>query len=365
MTRKIFNIYRSQAVGFERALDEMLAAIAENENEVIRIVVFGAPNNNDEYVRQRSILEQRCNETFCERTPMVGYIAQAPLRYTLAAEVTFVDKSVAANIVRCKDYIRIGNEILSSAIYSSLEYGIAQQAECIFARMAVILNAEGVATSDIVRQWNYIENITHLSSQGQHYQLFNDARSSFYNACSWENGYPAATGIGTQMGGVMVMFDAVCDSAQHSTAVDNPLQVSAHAYSQQVLINTTETHKTTPKFERARYMKADEASVYISGTAAIRGEESCREDAVGQARLTMENIDYLISAENLIKSGVVEPQTMAYASLRAYLKHRADLSAVVEWMEQNYPQVDVMYLWADICREELLIEIEGIAKGNN
>jgi hypothetical protein len=34
-------------------------------------------------------------------------------------------------------------------------------------------------------------------------------------------------------------------------------------------------------------------------------------------------------------------------------------------MEQNYPQVDVLYLWADICREELLIEIEGIAKGNN
>ena len=56
---------------------------------------------------------------------------------------------------------------------------------------------------------------------------------------------------------------------------------------------------------------------------------------------------------------------MAYASLRAYLKHRADLAAVVEWMEQNYEQVDVLYLWADICREELLIEIEGIAVGKN
>ena len=165
--------------------------------------------------------------------------------------------------------------------------------------------------------------------------------------------------------GVMVMFDALCNSAQHSAAVDNPLQVSAHAYSQQVLINNTEAHKTTPKFERARYVKAEQSSVYISGTAAIRGEESCREDAVGQTRLTMENIDYLISRENLIKSGVAEPQPMAYASLRAYLKHRADLAAVVEWMEQNYPEVDVLYLWADICREELLIEIEGIAVGED
>ena len=56
---------------------------------------------------------------------------------------------------------------------------------------------------------------------------------------------------------------------------------------------------------------------------------------------------------------------MAYASLRAYLKYRDDLEQVVEWMDGNYPAVDVLYLWADICREELLIEIEGIAKQVN
>ena len=162
-----------------------------------------------------------------------------------------------------------------------------------------------------------------------------------------------------------MLFDAVKSSASHSKAVDNPLQVSAHAYSQQVLINNTEAHKTTPKFERARYMCGEDASVYISGTAAIRGEESCSEDAVGQTRLTMENIDYLISEENLVKSGVAEPEKMAYASLRAYLKYRDDLEQVVEWMDGNYPAVDVLYLWADICREELLIEIEGIAKQVN
>ena len=204
-----------------------------------------------------------------------------------------------------------------------------------------------------------------MALEGQHYQLFNDARSRFYDDCSWSNGYPAATGIGTQAGGVTVLFDAVQGSEECSVAVDNPLQVSAHAYSQQVLINNTEAHKTTPKFERARHMQGEESSVYISGTAAIRGEESCCEDAVGQTRLTMENIDYLISVENLTKSGVENPAKMGYASLRAYLKHQKDLTAVVEWMERNYPTVDVLYLWADICREELLIEIEGIAKQIN
>ena len=365
MIRKEYNIYRSEAATFQGALDELLAAMVDVEPVIVRIVLFGAPNDNKEYVEQRTLFEQRCRAHFGERVPMLSYVAQAPLRCTLAAEVTTISREDAGQIVRHEDYLRLGDEILSAGIYAPLEKNVAQQAEQIFARVAEILSAEGVSISDIVRQWNYIERITHMADEGQHYQLFNDARSHFYQACQWHNGYPAATGIGTQAGGVTVLFDAVKNSARHSKAVDNPLQISAHAYSQQVLINNTLAHKTTPKFERARYMCGSDASVYISGTAAIRGEESCCEDAVGQTRLTMENIDYLISEENLVKSGVEEPQKMTYASLRAYLKYREDLERVVEWMDRNYPTVDVLYLWADICREELLIEIEGVAQQKN
>lgn len=365
MTRKIYNIYRSEAAAFDEALDELLAAAIGADETVVRIVLFGAPKDNEEYATQRAAIEERCKEYFGSHSPMVAYVAQAPLRCTLAAEVTAVPREQAEKIRWHEDYISLDGEVLSAGIYAPLDKNIAEQAELIFARVAEILKAEGVTTADIVRQWNYIERITHMALEGQHYQLFNDARSRFYDDCSWSNGYPAATGIGTQAGGVTVLFDAVQGSEECSVAVDNPLQVSAHAYSQQVLINNTEAHKTTPKFERARHMQGEESSVYISGTAAIRGEESCREDAVGQTRLTMENIDYLISVENLTKSGVENPATMGYASLRAYLKHQKDLTAVVEWMERNYPTVDVLYLWADICREELLIEIEGIAKQIN
>ena len=335
MIRKEYNIYRSEAATFQGALDELLAAMVDVEPVIVRIVLFGAPNDNKEYVEQRTLFEQRCRAHFGERVPMLSYVAQAPLRCTLAAEVTTISREDAKQIVRHEDYITLGDEILSAGIYAPLEKNVAQQAEQIFARVAEILSAEGVSISDIVRQWNYIERITHMADEGQHYQLFNDARSHFYQACQWHNGYPAATGIGTQAGGVTVLFDAVKNSARHSKAVDNPLQISAHAYSQQVLINNTLAHKTTPKFERARYMCGSDASVYISGTAAIRGEESCCEDAVGQTRLTMENIDYLISEENLVKSGVEEPQKMTYASLRAYLKYREDLERVVEWMDRN------------------------------
>lgn len=365
MIKKEYNIYRSKVATFEGALEELLAAMTVADREILRIILFGAPNDNETYVSERDYFERRCAEYFGEHRPMVSYVAQAPLRCTLAAEVTTISREDAAQVVHHEDYLRLGEEIISAGIYAPLGQDMGRQAEQIFARVAQILSVEGITTADIVRQWNYIERITHMADEGQHYQLFNDARSHFYNACSWENGYPAATGIGTQAGGVTVLFDAVRGSAQCSKAVDNPLQISAHSYSQQVLINNKQAHKTTPKFERARYVQGDEASIYISGTAAIRGEASCGEDAVEQTRLTMENIDYLIGEQNLANSGIVAPEKMAYASLRAYLKHRADLDSVVEWMYAHYPAVDVLYLWADICREELLIEIEGIAKQIN
>lgn len=343
------------------ALNELLTMIAEHSPSPLRITIFGEATTNGEYTEQRQKIESAIHSTFNPR-PMLAYIAQAPLYSTLAAEVMTLKEQKAQDVVYHERYIIINDtEIISGGIYSQTQKSIDQQAEDIFAQVGEILARQDVKTDDIVRQWNYIERITNLGDNGQHYQLFNDARSKFYNSCQWDNGYPAATGIGAQVGGVVVVFDAIRNSKEHSTAIDNPLQISAHAYSQQVLINNVDTHKTTPKFERARHIDGQQPMIHISGTAAIRGEESCQQEIVGQTALTMENIDYLISSKNQLANGVKCPTDMEYATMRIYIKHRNNLHDVKAWMADNYPQVDALYLWADICREELLIEIEGIA----
>ena len=360
MTQKFYHIYRSQAESFTGALEELLTSITSHPTKPLRIIFFGHTENNQEYATQLSEIEKSVNEHF-KTTPMVAYVAQAPLCSTLAAEVMSVAESVFNRAVFHEDYIRIDDEILSGGLHATLSQGIDAQAETIFARMSEIIRAEGVEINDIVRQWNYIERITHMDANGQHYQLFNDARSSFYNQCQWSNGYPAATGIGAQAGGVVVVFDAIKSSEQCSTPIDNPLQISAHAYSQQVLINSIDTHKTTPKFERARHIDGNEPIIHISGTAAIRGEASCEQDIIGQTALTMENIDFLTSVENQGANGVKQPCEMEYATSRIYIKHRNNLQQVSEWMAEHYPTTPALYLWADICRDELLIEIEGVA----
>ena len=361
----LYDIHHSAAATFDKALEEILAAVKQNSQTPLRVVIFGAPTSNDEYLKQRQQIEQAYREAYpAESRPLVAYVAHAPMDATLVAEVTYWEqtpKSIEYN----DDYIVIDNDyILSGGLYSDIEFHTGLQADNIFKRVAEIFSAEGVSPANIVRQWNYIERITDITPDGQNYQLFNDSRSRFYNSCEWPNGYPAATGIGTQYGGVVVVSDVMRNSDEHSCAIDNPLQISAHAYSQQVLINPDKAqHKTTPKFERARHVISADGSqmLYISGTAAIRGEESCKADIEEQTALTMENIAKLADKETLETYGVKEAAELEYKMLRIYLKHNFNLEVVKSWFETHYPTTPKVFLLADICREELLIEIEGIA----
>lgn len=88
---------------------------------------------------------------------------------------------------------------------------------------------------------------------------------------------------------------------------------------------------------------------YISGTAAIRGEESLI--GVGLERqlyITMENIAELIGEAKL-------------KMLRVYLKDKSFYKDAERLLNEYKLNIPISYMWADVCRDELLIEIEGIA----
>jgi hypothetical protein len=50
-----------------------------------------------------------------------------------------------------------------------------------------------------------------------------------------------------------------------------------------------------------------------------------------------------------------------YYLLRVYVKRKNDVAAVKDYMDTHYPAAKKHYLVADVCRSELLVEIEGIA----
>jgi enamine deaminase RidA (YjgF/YER057c/UK114 family) len=251
---------------------------------------------------------------------------------------------------------------VEAIVASDFSAKVGQQSKEVFAQFDLLLSAYGFEVSDIVRQWNYIGNIVSHKEGKQNYQAFNDARSDYYAKGGWRNGYPAATGIGATEGIIVggIAFKRV--DGRGIYPIDNPLQVAAHAYSKRVLIdNDKNAIKSTPKFERAKLIEgACGVCCFVSGTAAIRGEECVETDsAKEQAIKTIENIEYLVSKENLERFGC-RPYDLKYAFLHIFIKRAEDYAEVRSVVEEAYPQVPAIYSLADICRDELLVEIEGI-----
>lgn len=265
----------------------------------------------------------------------------------------------------CYGAIRGGEESLlfiEGIPASDFTNSVCQQSEEVFSKLDEILTMHGFAVDDIVRQWNYIGSIVSCRDGKQNYQEFNDARTRYYAKGQWQNGYPAATGIGASGEGIIVGCIAFKSAARAIFAIDNPLQVAAHIYSERVLIDSAaDAMKSTPKFERAKVIQTNRGAVcFVSGTAAIRGEQSVDASSVREQTIkTIENIEHLVSKENLVRYGC-QPYELKYAQLQVFVKYAEDYQQVKQVVEQAYPQLSVVYTIADVCRAELLVEIEGI-----
>ena len=135
--------------------------------------------------------------------------------------------------------------------------------------------------------------------------------------------------------------------------IDNPIQVPAHRYSGKVLAQGSEAVRTTPKFERGRLLRD---TVFISGTAAIKGEDSeLSTDPVLQTRAAIDVVEHLIEPGNICPGC----RRFRFDALRVYIKHEEDTDLIARTVRNHWKGVPVHFMVADICRPELLLEIEG------
>ena len=361
MVGKTQRIYVSTIDGaFEEMLRNALSRV--DATALVKLAIFSHPADNAEYRQNLAIIDNVVKEMLGEPSPLTSYIAQKTSHGGVTVEATYIaDSNATVEHHRNYKLITINGctELITGGIVPRFDGGSTfEQSTDIFEGIAKMLACNGYKPSDIYRQWNYIPGITVLNDGSQNYQEFNDARSIFYATADWSNGYPAATGIGTSVGGVVVEICAIKGEQCANLPIDNPLQIAAHNYSQQVLdgkVIEQLSEKTTPKFERARLLGN---TILISGTAAIKGERSnYSTDAVKQAAETMEIMDRLTSKDNI----PVENNGSTYDLLRVYVKRENDIPAVRDYMQSHYPAALKHYLVADVCRPELLIEIEGVA----
>lgn len=297
---------------------------------------------------------------------LISVIAQPPLTGKVIVEVCFYDpdlwnaESVSDEENGAVLFKNGNNRILIGNVQSFVSENCRENSDLAFRQLSNLFVQARFPINAIVRQWNYIEDILGFDENEQRYQEFNNVRSAFYGNCFDGKGYPAATGIGMNQGGVIIEFIAIQSPNLVTKPIDNPVQIAAHSYSDEVLVGEACVVKTTPKFERARYLELlGKKIIFISGTASIRGEYTVGvNDPARQTAITIENIKQLYSESVLAKlsTGNLSPK---YGHARVYIKEKKDYAAIRRTFKTHFGNLPVVYIIADICRNDLLVEIEG------
>ncbi len=239
-----------------------------------------------------------------------------------------------------------------------------------FQRMQALLNQAGVHFEQVIRTWLYLSDIVGPEGQTQRYKELNRARTDFYQQFRFARDlvlpsfrgevYPASTGIGADGRDILMSCIAFATERSDIRAVplENPRQVSAYQYSAKYGIKS-------PKFCRAMALSCGPyATILISGTASITGSETRHiGDPEAQTHETLDNIQALISEENLARHGMPGLGTTleGIALARVYIKRPEDYPVVRRACERRLGELPTIYAIADVCRPDLLVEIEGIA----
>jgi chorismate lyase/3-hydroxybenzoate synthase len=223
--------------------------------------------------------------------------------------------------------------------------GICGAAEHAYRTLIAFLHAS--ATPHVLRLWNYFDAINAGDGDDERYRRFCVGRARGM-AGLWQDRYPAATAIGRR-DGVRVLQVYALAARIAGLPVENPRQVNAWRYPR-------EYGPTPPTF--ARGMTTPAGQLLISGTAAVVGSASRHhEDVAAQLDETLTNVESLIRSARV--NGANAPG--AGSLLKVYVRDANDAPLVVAKLSEAMRNADgILVLRGDICRRELLVEIDGV-----
>jgi SAM-dependent methyltransferase/enamine deaminase RidA (YjgF/YER057c/UK114 family) len=209
----------------------------------------------------------------------------------------------------------------------------------------------------LVRIWNYVSSINEDAADGERYWQFNRARQQSFlsRQRAIVDAVPAACALGTPAGSPLVIYFLASRAAMH--AIENPRQVSAYNY-------PPKYGPSSPTFSRAALLTgAAGGTLLVSGTASIVGHESLHAgDVAAQTRESIANINVLITEANRLCG--MEHHATDMLAYKVYVRNPADMPAIEDELRTAAGQrAAVTYLRADVCRRELLVEIEAVSPG--
>jgi chorismate lyase/3-hydroxybenzoate synthase len=204
-----------------------------------------------------------------------------------------------------------------------------------------------------LRFWNFIPDIHgRLGDIGNRYMAFNMGRFAafldwFGSPDVFNHTVPTASAVGVE-GDAFWVYVLAGDAP--GVSVENPRQRPSYLYSRRY-------GPHPPCFARAT--KCD-ATLLIGGTASIIGEQSCHiREIEAQTAETLRNIAEVIHVATARAS---QQPLAALRDLRIHVNRPEHWPRVLRILSEhplNPTRVEVVT--AELCRAELLVEIEGVA----
>ncbi len=204
------------------------------------------------------------------------------------------------------------------------------------------------------RAWNYVPAINADHGSLENYRAFNIGRhrafeDRFGSRCSARMAPASAVGVAGDR--LVVAFLGGGDRIDN---VENPEQIPAYRY-------PAEHGPKSPSFTRGAFGVIDGTPTgFVSGTSSIKDHRSIGTDLGTQFSTTIDNIR--IVCERLGFAGALGAPEVE-CDYNFYLRRPDDLGAARELFRGVVGDTGVRrtrFLLADICRAELLLEIEAI-----
>lgn len=207
----------------------------------------------------------------------------------------------------------------------------------------------------LVRVWNYFARINEEEHGLERYRQFCIGRfNAFTTAGIAEADFPSACALGHQGGDLIIYLLA---SKQVPLHFENPVQASAYHY-------PAEYGPRSPSFARASLLNlADNgAKLFLSGTASVIGFITQHPyELEAQIQVTLQNIDRLLAhISNNINDEAAADRKLSLEVLKVYVRRASDLETVKNKVSKHFQSSAIVYLVADICRADLMLEIDGV-----
>lgn len=329
-------------------------------------------------IGEKQLVRQMMLDYFGDQFPIINYVAQKPFEGAALLVELHAIKSSGTNLV-----IHRREEHVVQVTYADVAFtyvgdltstpepiGSYARSYSTFGEMKKYLEKYDFKMADILRTWIYQGHIVLPEGDTQRYKELNRARTVFFEGIEFIKDllpeiplgdiYPASTGIGAQDVDVEMACVAIQTQRTDVVAVplENPDQTPAFDYG-------AVYSPQSPKFSRAMALAFDgHCTIYVSGTASITDSETrFIGDPAGQTEQTLDNIEALIAGSNVAKHGIegFDADLKELVSARVYVKCPEYYEAIRAVCERRFGDTPIIYSLGDVCRDDLLVEIEGIA----